>query len=137
MTEATKRGGRPAIEFTPELLVQAENMAGRGAMMHQIAAALGISESTLYKYKSDPDSEFSQAIKRGRAKGVVAFTDHLFQQSRSGKTAATIFALINMDPENWKQRPPEALGGNDPVTPVRIEVQVVDGRIPEADQAAG
>ena len=124
-----------AFDMTPDVLRQIENMAGRGATMQQISDALGIARSTLYEHKNK-NEDVEDAIRRGKAKGVIAFTDHLFQQSKAGKTAATIFALINLDPENWKQRPPELAQDAETVKAHRVQVEIVDARA-DADPAAG
>jgi hypothetical protein len=70
---------------------------------------------------------FEGAIKKGKAKGVIAFSGHLYKQSQAGKTAATIFALINLAPDVWKQRQPEGVDQDTP-PPQRVEIVMVDGR---------
>lgn len=121
-------GGRPeALELTDDIILKIEDLASKGATKAQIAAALGISETTLFKYQAEKP-EFADAIKRGKAKGVTLFQEHLFNQSAEGKTAATIFALINLDPVNWKQRK-DHTGFGDLDEPVdRIEIVEIDGR---------
>lgn len=100
-----KRGkpGRPSYKITPELLSQVEQLAARGLAQYQIAATLGWSVETLC-LKKRLYSEFSEAIKRGQAKGLAHVANNLFTQSDNGNVAATIFYLKNRDPENWKDR---------------------------------
>jgi DNA-binding XRE family transcriptional regulator len=74
-------------------LVQVEAHAARGMTQEQIAAALGISDFTLYARKRE-SSEFSEAIKRGQAKGIGIITNELFESARSrrpGNVTAQIF----------------------------------------------
>ena len=49
--------------------------------MEQIANVLGMSETTLYD-KKGKFSEFSQAIKRGKDKGIASITSALFTKAR-------------------------------------------------------
>lgn len=72
--------GRPAIEITPEICKKAELMAARGLTMTQIADALGMHYDTLNEKKKE-FSEFSEAIKRGQAKGIGTITNCLFERA--------------------------------------------------------
>lgn len=92
-----------AFDFSAEIIKKIEGFAARGATMQQIADAIGCARSTLYDHKGK-NTDVSDAIKRGRATGVITVTNHLFEQSKKGNTTATIFYLINRDPENWKDR---------------------------------
>ena len=49
-----------------------------GLTMKQIADNLGISDRTLYRYKSDSDSQLSQSIKNGRAVAVETLENTMF-----------------------------------------------------------
>ena len=59
-----------------------------------IANVLGMSETTLYD-KKGKFSEFSQAIKRGKDKGIASITSALFTKARNGDNTAMIFYLKN------------------------------------------
>ena len=45
--------------------------------------------------------ELSEAIKRGRSKGLAQITNSLFESAMNGTPAAQIFYLKNMAPEQW------------------------------------
>ena len=60
------RKGRPPIVITEELCNQAEDFASKGLTVDQIAAMLGMGESTLYEKQLD-FPEFSEAIKKAEA----------------------------------------------------------------------
>ena len=62
--------------------------------MDQIAAVLGMSDTTLYD-KQAKFPEFSDAIKAGRAKGVATITNALFVKAKDGDNTAMIFYLKN------------------------------------------
>jgi len=124
-----KNVGRPRIEITPAICLEAERLASLGLTKAQIATSLGFCRDTLRK-KEKEFSGFSDAIKKGQAFGIAQVTNHLFEQSKKGNTTATIFFLKNRDPENWKDRVPERTGSDAP-TPVQIIVQTIDGRIRE------
>jgi hypothetical protein len=95
--------GRPKIKITEEILEEVEQLAAQGLTQEQIADSLGWHRDTLYA-KKRAYSEFSDAIKRGKAKGLKVITNNLFDQSGKGNVAATIFYLKNRDPDNWKDK---------------------------------
>ena len=66
----------------------------------QISACLGIVSKTLIE-KKRAFSEFSDAIKNGRAKGIGTITNALFESAVNGSVPAQIFYLKNRDQENW------------------------------------
>lgn len=65
---------------------QAETLAAQGLTNEQIAAALGISESTLYKNKKE-NKDFVEALTRGRARGIAVVTNRFFEiiQAKDGE----------------------------------------------------
>ncbi len=71
--------------------------------MKQIADCLSVGRSTLYD-RMKSDSDVSDAIKRGRSKGVATITNALFQSAKNGNVTAQIFYLKNRDPEKWRDR---------------------------------
>ncbi len=83
--------GRPEIQID---LQQVENLAARGLNEGQVAHALGISQETLIQRKKKY-SEFSEALKRGQAKGIAKIANALFEQGMNGQTAAAIFYMKN------------------------------------------
>lgn len=86
---AEKRKTKPKIAID---LAQVELFASRGLTREQIAAALGISYSTLNRRSKDLE-DLEAAIKRGEAKGIAKVADALFNKAIKGNTAAQIFFL--------------------------------------------
>ena len=98
---AVKKIGRPEIKITEELCKKAEVYAAQGLTMPQIASVLGMSQTTLYDKKSK-FSEFSEAIKRGKDKGIATITNALFNKARRGDNTSMIFYLKNQ--AGWQDR---------------------------------
>ena len=97
----SKKVGRPAIIIDEEICKRAEAYAAQGLTMVQIANVLGIGETTLYE-KRQEYSEFSEAIKRGKNKGIATITNALFTKAREGDNTAMIFYLKNQ--AGWQDR---------------------------------
>jgi hypothetical protein len=96
-----KKTGRPQILINDEMIRRAEAYAAQGLTMPQIASVLGMSQTTLYDKKSK-FSEFSEAIKRGKDKGIATITNALFNKARDGDNTAMIFYLKNQ--AGWQDR---------------------------------
>jgi AcrR family transcriptional regulator len=84
------RGGRPA--WVPPNLDVVKALAVQGMSMDGIAAALGISPSTLFKKKREC-KDFAEAIRRGAAEGEALATSKLFEALKAGKAWAICFYL--------------------------------------------
>lgn len=83
---------------------EVEELASRGLSAKQIASCLGIARSTLHK-KSAENKDISDAIERGRAKGLKAVANALFEAAvTKGNYQAQQFYLRNRDPDRWKDR---------------------------------
>jgi len=96
-----KKIGRPLIVIDDQLCKRAEGYAAQGLTMSQIASVLGISETTLYD-KQSKFSEFSDAIKRGKNKGIATVTNALFNKAREGDNTSMIFYLKNQ--AGWQDK---------------------------------
>ena len=81
-------------------LKQVESLAANGLTQEQIAAALGISESTLHKRKQE-NTDFTAAIKRGKAKGIALVTNKLMESIKGGNMTGMIFFLKTQ--AGWKE----------------------------------
>ena len=81
-------------------LKQVESLAANGLTQEQIATALGISESTLHKRKQE-NTEFTAAIKRGKAKGIALVTNKLMESIKGGNMTGMIFFLKTQ--AGWKE----------------------------------
>jgi len=101
-------------------LKQVESLAANGLTQEQIAAALGISESTLHKRKQE-NTEFTAAIKRGKAKGIALVTNKLMESIKGGNMTGMIFFLKTQ--AGWKEtNVQEHTGKDEPIAKVQIEV---------------
>jgi hypothetical protein len=92
--------GRPAWKITPEILAKTERLAAQGLTQQQIGACLGVRPETI-SVKKRAFSQFAQAIKDGRSKGIGQVSNALFESALEGSVPAQIFFLKNRDPENW------------------------------------
>ena len=88
---------KPKIQI---VLKQVESLAANGLTHEQIAAALGISESTLTKRKRE-SADFTDAIKRGKAKGIAVVTNKLMESIKGGNMTGMIFFLKTQ--AGWKE----------------------------------
>lgn len=85
-------------------------MAANGLTQEQIAAALGISESTLHKRKQE-NTEFTAAIKRGKAKGIALVTNKLMESIKGGNMTGMIFFLKTQ--AGWRETSVQEITGKD------------------------
>ena len=87
--------GRPKFEITEAICAKAEHLASKGLTVDQIAAVFGVSDATIYERQIEtPD--FSDALKRGRASGIVNVTNALYEKATVDKdNTAMIFWLKN------------------------------------------
>ena len=81
-------------------LKQVESLAANGLTQEQIACALGIRESTLTKRKKE-NTDFTDAIKRGKAKGIALVTNKLMESIKGGNMTGMIFFLKTQ--AGWKE----------------------------------
>jgi len=91
-------------------LKQVESLAANGLTQEQIAAALGISESTLHKRKQE-NTDFTAAIKRGKAKGIALVTNKLMESIKGGNMTGMIFFLKTQ--AGWKETTVQEHTGKD------------------------
>ncbi len=84
--------GRPAWIPTKEILDKAEEYGELGMTKQQIADALGIAYQTLNE-KTKEFEDFSEAIKRGQAKGIANVASMLKESVDNGSVPAQIFYL--------------------------------------------
>lgn len=91
-------------------LAKVESLAANGLTQEQIAAALGISESTLTKRKRE-SADFTDAIKRGKAKGIALVTNKLMESIKGGNMTGMIFFLKTQ--AGWKETTVQEHTGKD------------------------
>ena len=94
MNDEKRKVGRPRFEITPEVCEKVENLSAQGLTVEQISLVLGINKSTMFD-KQNEYSDFSDALKRGRGKGVANVTNALYTKAVDGDNTAMIFYLKN------------------------------------------
>ena len=102
---------KPKIEID---LAKVEALASRLLSKEQIAISLGISEKTLYNRQNE-FAEFTEAIKRGREKGVATIANKLVESAIDGNTTAQIFILKTHGGQEWKDKQDVNLTSDGPV----------------------
>lgn len=109
-------------------LAEVERLASIGLTMEQIAHNLGIATSTLYVRKNE-SPEFSEAIKRGQAKGIEAVANKVFENAMAGNVPSALFYLKAR--AGWRDTPlPDAESESD--APESVSLNVKDARKPDA-----
>lgn len=98
--------GRPKFVIDEKVIAEVEKLAGQGLTEKEIALCIGCSQETLIKKKRQY-SEFSEAIKRGKAKSHAKIANALFENALAGNTAALIFYLKTRHKEQWNEKPQE------------------------------
>ena len=90
-----KKIGRPKFEITEAICAKAEHLASKGLTVDQIAAVFGVSDATIYERQAE-NPDFYDALKRGRAAGIVDVTNALYEKATVDKdNTAMIFWLKN------------------------------------------
>ena len=118
--------GRPPFEITPKIIQQVEALAAQGLTDEEISLVIGCANSTL-SLKKKQFSEFSDAIKRGKAKGIATISNALFQNAKAGDNTSMIFYLKCQ--AKWRDTQHIDLGGNVGHTDKTLEA--LDARIAE------
>jgi len=129
MSETETKMGRPPFEITEDVLQKAETYAAQGLADYQIGLLLGIGKSTMIEKKKDfPD--FSDAIERGKAKGVGTITSAVFKAAKGGDVGAMKYYLNNRDKGNWKDKiNHDVTSGDKPIhTDIQVTLVSADGK---------
>jgi len=84
-----------------ENLILLEGWARDGLTDEQIAQRMGISTTTLYRWKSE-HREIREAIKKGKEVVDFEVENALLRNARKGDTTAQIFWLKNRRPDKWR-----------------------------------
>lgn len=95
----------------PEGLALLEGRARDGLTEQEIAKSLGISRSTLYRWKEE-HPELARALRRGKEVVDYQVEGALLQTALGGNTTAQLFWLRNRRPDKWKDKPDQKCGAN-------------------------
>jgi hypothetical protein len=108
------------IAITPDMIRQAEELAGYGLTSAQIASVLGMAERTLRQKKADSE-EFDAALTRGRAKAAGVVGKALFLKAKEGDVAAIRWWEMTRQGRSEKQQTTaEVKVTNDAVADARL-----------------
>ena len=95
--------GRPPFEVTDEVLSNVTQYMSQGLTVDQCARMLGISKSTMMLHQAN-NSDFSDAIKSGKVRGITAVTNTLFNKAVEGDNTSMIFWLKNRGEGEWIEK---------------------------------
>ncbi len=88
-------------------------MLAKGHSLAACAGAIGVSRDTIYEWK-EVHPEFSDIIKRGQMKSVLAWEQKLFDVARGeGNATAVIFGLKNRAKDEWSDMTRAEITGKD------------------------
>lgn len=83
---------------------EVERLAGEGLAQYQIAQALGISWDTWASRRDDPETQVSEALKRGEQSAIGKVENALYESAVKGNLGAQVFFLKNRASDRWKDK---------------------------------
>ena len=96
-----KRRGRKPINIDYE---QVEHLASLNLGIMDICRSIGVGWDTFDKHRKKKNSELSEALERGKAKGLHRATTALAAKIEDGEFQAIQFYLKSADREKWAER---------------------------------
>ena len=124
--------GRPT-KYKPEYCDHLIAQMGKGFSMTAVAGSMGVAKSTLF-YWAQNYPDFSDALKKGEAVRLLFWEERLVNDG--GTPAATIFALKNCGPEEWRDRKLLDHTSSDASMTPKLNVAVLSKEEAEAGMAA-
>ncbi len=120
-TSRKSNAGRPT-KYKPEYCEMLVEHMSQGASATSFAAEIDIARSTINEW-ADAHPEFSEAVKRGKAKCAAWWEKTGRTQAIDGKGNATlvIFGLKNMAGEDWRDKQEIEHSGLDQHSPAEIK----------------
>lgn len=94
-------GGRPS-DYRGEYCDAVISFMAQGYSLTAFAGHIGQARDTIYEWMR-AHREFSDAVNRARPARVAALETKLLTARRGGEVAASIFALKNADPTEWRE----------------------------------
>lgn len=101
MAHEKHAGGRPS-EYRPEyceLLLEVTSQ--EGISLTAFAGVIGVSRNAIYEWIGR-HAEFGDAASRAKAMRLLWWERKLGRSTKGAVTAASVFALRNIDPEEWR-----------------------------------
>jgi hypothetical protein len=92
--------GQPTL-YKPEYCDLVVDKMADGISLTAFAGSIRVAKETVYAWMSD-HSEFSDAVARGRAARVLKLELKLLSARYGAQSSASIFALRNADPQEWR-----------------------------------
>ena len=96
-----KRRGRKPININYE---QVEHLASLNLGIMDICRSIGVGWDTFDKHRKKKNSELSEALEKGKAKGLHRATTALAAKIEDGEFQAIQFYLKSADREKWAER---------------------------------
>ena len=96
-----KRRGRKPINIDYE---QVEHLASLNLGIMDICRSIGVGWDTFDKHRKKKGSELTEALERGKAKGLHRATTALAAKIEDGEFQAIQFYLKSADREKWAER---------------------------------
>ena len=96
-----KKRGRKPINIYPD---RVEHLASQGLGVMDICRSLGVGWDTFNKYREKKNSGISEALDRGKSKGLAFVTSKLMETIEDKNFNAISFYLRNRAPEDWSDR---------------------------------
>ena len=96
-----KRRGRKPININYE---QVEHLASLNLGIMDICRSIGVGWDTFDKHRKKKGSELTEALERGKAKGLKRATTALAAKIEDGEFQAIQFYLKSADREKWAER---------------------------------
>jgi hypothetical protein len=93
-------GGRPS-EYKPEYCEAVLDYMAQGYSLSAFAGSIKKSKDQIYDWLS-VHPEFANAVSRARMTRVAALEVKLLRSKKGAETSASIFALRNADPSEWR-----------------------------------
>ncbi len=100
-TKTPKKRGRKPINIDPE---RVEHLASQGLGVMDICRSLGVGWDTFNKYREKKNSGISDALDRGKSKGLAFVTSKLMETIEDKNFNAISFYLRNRAPDQWADK---------------------------------
>jgi hypothetical protein len=114
--------GRPT-KYDPSMCNEIEPLMAEGASITEVAAKLGITKDTLYRWLKDEDKKpFSDAIKRGQQLSEAWWLEKGRINLENKDFNSTLWYMNMKNRHGWKDRQEHS---NDPENPIGIIERVI------------